>query len=373
MKTHVLHVINQRLAQGGILSYVLQNYQQINHEKIRFDFLVLEQFPGESAHGYHDDEVLALGSMIHRTPLARLRYIFSFACFLKKIIKENHYTVIHLHMFPPILLMTKIICFFAKIYGVKCRIIHSHAPIEMPKKLKDCVFQFIADSLPEMYNVGLACSDDAGKLMFRKKSFEVATNAINLNRFKNTPTLKDIVLEELHLPENCKIIGHVGRFDDNKNQSFLIDILLELKKLNPQTFLIIVGDGGTMSQLKEKTNRLKLDEFIFFTGSQSQTEKYYNTFDCFILPSILEGLGIVNIEAQACGVPCLMSDAVPPEAKILEQSAFLPLSAGASVWAAKVNEILQVPVNRETANKQVKDAGWDIKDAAQKLQNLYLS
>lgn len=371
MISRVLHIYHSSLF-NGVEELLMNYYRHIDRTRLQFDFLI-PCAHREIIKSRHEEEIQSLGGHLFYIP-SRIRHHFTFVKQLNQLFAHTQYTAVHIHPSPGNETLARIVCATAKKYAVPMRICHAHSTLISAKDVLARLYDlYIRLFFPTNITHYAACSKNAGEVNFKNCIFSIVKNAIDLQKFNFNPQKRQLKRQELNLSESDICIGHIGRFDHNKNQSFLIDILTALHAQKVNVKLILAGDGDTWRFIENKVKENNLSKFVIFIKEQCDPSSFYNAIDCFILPSILEGLGIVNIEAQACGVPCLMSDAVPPEAKILEQSAILPLSAGASVWAAKVNDILQRPIDKDAAVKQVKDAGWDIKDAAQKLQNLYLA
>ena len=168
------------------------------------------------------------------------------------------------------------------------------------------------------------------------------------------------------------MIGHVGRFDPQKNHGFIIDIFANLHKLNEKALLVLVGDdshsGGT--EIHEKVAQLGLTECVKFLGVRSDVADVLQVMDVFLFPSLFEGLSVASIEAQAAGLPVLISDGVPIECKKTDLVHVLPLKASAEEWAKMVLELAQIP--RRNTYEEIKAAGFDIAENAKWLQEFYL-
>jgi len=165
-----------------------------------------------------------------------------------------------------------------------------------------------------------------------------------------------------------KVIGHIGRFEYEKNHIFLLNAFATILKSRKDALLVLVGRGSLESAIKAEIDRLGIQDSVIFMPEVYAVEEYYNGFDLFLLPSIYEGLPLVGVEAQSVGVPCIFSDAVTREADLTEDSAFLPIDEP-SVWAQAALKILDEPF--EPKPYLVKQKGFDIRSAAAELEQLY--
>lgn len=167
------------------------------------------------------------------------------------------------------------------------------------------------------------------------------------------------------------VIGHIGRFMKQKNHDFIIDVFDKIKKLWPEARLLLVGDGPLFDEIKEKVNSLGLEDSVVFTGVKQNAYDYYNAMDVFVLPSLYEGFGIVLIEAQANGLPCVASTEVPEEVNIANQVDFLELSDSVESWASHIVN-LDTEINRDAYFYKIKNSAFDIEIEAQKLADKYM-
>ena len=166
------------------------------------------------------------------------------------------------------------------------------------------------------------------------------------------------------------VIGNIGRLCQQKNQSFLLDVLAQGAKLRPDLRLLLIGEGGDLAALKEKAERLGVADRVLFYGTTQHPERLLWAMDVFAFPSLFEGLGIVAIEAQAAGLPVVCSEHVPPEAAVTPLVTRLPLDEGAAAWA---NALLKLPEAEQTSGaEQVRQGGFDVADVARRIERTYM-
>lgn len=305
-------------------------------------------------------------SEIKFKPLRILKKFLSFSDFCKK----NHYDIVHFHLTRPYDVMYSL-CVKKHTYVI----FHSHfanrRDYRLSEKITECFFKFIMRIKGDAF---VACSDPAAEWMFpenivKNKQYTVVKNGIEADKFVFNPYIRDKIRKELNI-DNKFVIGHIGRFSYQKNHSFLIDIFNEVYKKNKDAVLLLVGDGELDSEIREKVNSYNLSDNVIFYGTTDKVNELYQTMDCFVFPSHFEGLGIVAIEAQAAGLNTLCADTVPVDAKITDLFNYMPLHEPAENWADKVLGYSGV-YERKDMSMQIKAAGYDIRQSAEQLKNIY--
>lgn len=352
----VLHVLTG-LSSGGAESFIMNMYRNIDRNMVQFDFLL------RSNVNIFRDELEQMGSQVYITDSFPGHFIKN-AIQTSSFFKKHHYDIIHVHA-NALLYTWALIC--AKRDGVKCRIIHSHnaamahmilLPIHKWNKRRIC----------GLATDFFACSDDAGRWMFPEK-YTVIPNAIDLHAFSFNQNKREEVRKRLGIGENELVLGHIGRFAKQKNHTFLLDIFSEVAKKRPDSRLVLVGDGELRQEIEEKALRLNLKDRVLFLGARADVADIVNCFDVFVFPSIYEGLGIVVIEAQANGLCVISSEAVPDQA-VFSDIQRLSIQENAAFWAG---QILQTDIRRKNVADALTAAGFDVQNAALKLQEFYLS
>ena len=346
---------------GGIEFFVMNYYREIVELGVQFDFLVHYK-----QKGYFDDEIKKLGGKIYYFPVREdknlIKYIYQLCKFFYR---HKEYKIIHGHM-PG---MAPIYFFIAKFFGVKCRISHCHVT-ETENTLKGRILKRIIKIIPYFSNIYFACSKEAGYFMYENRKFEVIHNAIDVKKFTFNKDKREKIRKKLNIRDNF-VIGHVGRFNLQKNHKFLIEIFNQIYLQNNKARLLLIGEGPLESEIRNQVNKLGLNEVIIFLGVRKDVADLYNAMDCFVLPSLFEGLPIVGVEAQINGLQCYMSDKISKEIKITKLVKLLFLNDNPKIWA---KEILSVD-NKEHSNEieQVQKAGYDISNEVKKLEKTYLN
>ena len=349
------------LDRGGAETFVMNVYRQIDRNKVQFDFLV----HGDKV-GSYEEEITRLGGRIYRLP--EMTKVSAYKHSVKKFFDEHlRYRIIHSHASELGLLIFK----EAKKRGIPYRICHAHSA---PKGvgIKTPIRYIFKKRMVHYSNVFLACSQSAGIWQFGKKNtFKIIRNGISVNDFTFDGKVRNEIRKELKI-ENKLVIGHVGRFEKPKNHIFLINIFENVLRYSDAA-LLLIGDGSLKTEIERIVKDKGIEDKVIFLGAQSQVAPYLSAMDCFVFPSLFEGLGIVLIEAQANGLKCFISDIIPEETNISTLIERLSLSASPNEWAkAIVNNSFSIS-NRDKFVNQVKASGYDIKETAEQLQDLYLS
>lgn len=283
--------------------------------------------------------------------------------------KKNKPDIVHVHMSSPLDLLEGAA---ASAAGVKNIILHSHSGDRpnagLIKRIAFAVCRMIIKT--KDYRL-LACSEAAAEFMFRKEKAVIIKNGIMTDEFSYSNEIRNA--QRLKLSDsNPFIIGNVGRLCSNKNQSFLLDIFSEFLKTHSNSILVIAGDGELSDSLRKKAKALDISEKVVFCGSVDNVSALYQAFDCFVFPSLSEGLGIAAVEAQTSGLITVCSDGVPKEAAVTELCSFMPLSASPKEWAEHIISACNGYERRSYA-EEIKAAGYDINDTAKQLEEIYLS
>ena len=202
-----------------------------------------------------------------------------------------------------------------------------------------------------------------------KGNVYILNNAIDLDKYKYSKKIRDKKREELGIKENAFVIGHIGRFVKQKNHEFIIDVFNEIHKENKNAILLLVGQGPLMDEMKEKVKGLKLTRCVKFLGQRNDANELYQAFDVFFFPSLYEGLGMVAIEAQVSGLPCVVSTEVPSIAKVTDCLEFLELEDTINTWKNTILDKLNE--KRKSHIEEVRKAGYDIKEEVKKLEKKY--
>lgn len=361
----VLHVVPTLSINAGMMSVVMNYYRNIDRAKVQFDYLYFTDVCGN-----YIDEIHLLGGKTFciGTPKPSFGYMKEIDKFFSK--HKDEYIAIHCHpIFAP-----QIFANTAKRHGVKHVIAHSHSTRYSNKKLSAIRNYILNIFLGYFATDYMACSRDAVKLFGRttqSKNVYILHNAIDSNNFIFNCETREKLRSIFQIREDELVIGHVGRFTNEKNHTFLIDVFNEYKKLNSNSRLLLVGDGPLMKKMKDKTETLQLSDSVIFTGMRGDIPALLSAMDIFILPSIFEGVPVSVVEAQATGLPCVISSNVTKEVGMLN-STYIPLSLPATEWARRLKEI-EKNDQRINGKIEVQKNNYEISYEAKKLQDYYMA
>lgn len=359
-KIKVLQILPTLNLCGGVENYLMNYYTHMDLSDISIDFCV---------HSLEDDYFQKMienrGGHVYVLPKFSFKTLVKIKKMAREIMKNGHYDIIHCHQANAAFLYFKI----AQKEGIAHRILHSHQASAADK------FLHRIRNLP-LLKIGVnratehfACSKLAGQYLYGKKSFTVINNAIDVSRFSYNPAIREEVREQLGIQKNTKLIGHVGRFCRQKNQEWLVKLFYRLNKIENNTKLILIGDGETRDKCEMAVKKYGLQSQVLFLGVRKDTERLYQAMDVFVLPSLYEGLPVVGIEAQAAGLPMVLSDRITQEVCILDNTRFVSLAAE-DKWVQYI--LLDCLNDRSEGADAVIRAGYEINIEQKKLKNAYL-
>jgi glycosyltransferase involved in cell wall biosynthesis len=285
---------------------------------------------------------------------------------MKKFFKEHpEYQIVHSHIDA----MSTFPLMAAKKANIKIRIAHSHSS-KLDKDLK-LPIKIISKKLLKKYaNNYFACGDKAGRFLFKDKDFKIINNAIDLSKFEYNEAIRNKVRENLKIQNDALVIGHVGRYIYIKNQSFLIDVFKKVLERNNNSCLLLVGAGPDEEKLRNKVRELKIEDNVRFLINRADVNELYQAMDCFVMPSLFEGLPVVGVEAQASGMPCVFSDKISKEVIMTQNAKMIELDNNVENWT---NAIVSINKQRnEKAKEELMQVNYDVKTEAKKLMNIYM-
>jgi len=350
---------------GGVESVIMNYYRHLDHSKVQFDFIC-----DEDSTRIPYDEIKKLGGRVFLVP--KYQNLPKYLKALEKLFKENKYRIVHtnintLSVFP---------LYAAKKAKVPIRISHSHSTSN-PKEWKRNLIKNILRPFSKRYATDyFACSELAGRYLFGNKAFDqgevkIIHNAIDIEKFKFDEVARKKLRKEFGINDSTVVIGHVGRFVQQKNHTFLVDVFKEYHKKNPDSKLLLVGSGPLEDEIRKKVEKLSLKGSVFFLGQRDDIDKLYSVMDVFCLPSLYEGLPVVGIEAQAAGLSIIFSNGVTRET-IISKNAKIVESQEVKAYIKKINKIIQD--NKQGVEQRATatiSENMNIKKEAIKLEKLY--
>lgn len=358
----VLQIIN-KMGYGGIESFLMNMYRNVDKSTIQFDFACTSKEEGD-----YDNEIKLLGGNFYYFEKRRknpIKYYQEWNQFLKN--NAKNYTAISLNCSS----LTSILpIVLAKKYGIKNRIIHAHSTNQRGM-IHKILYSINKKRVLKYATKLLACSTEAGKFVFGKKSkFELFNNGINTDNFVYNEQIRNKIREEMKISKDCVALIHVGRFVYAKNHTFLIDIFNEIHKKNKNYKLFLAGTGILENEIKRKVNNLKLNDYIYFLENRNDINELLQGMDYFIFPSNYEGLPVTLIEAQASGIKIFASQNISQEVKITDLVNFMPLEIGPEQWAKEI--LNQRKYERKNMRDVIIEKGYDVKELSSKLASIYL-
>lgn len=358
----ILHVLTGAHT-GGISTTVLNFYKELNDDNIHFDLAITK-----NAIGINGKQFIELGSKIYVLPPKSkrpIKYMFS----LYKLLITGKYDAIHVHEN----LTSFVALFVGKVAGVKVRIAHAHTACEY-KSLYDRTRQKLSHFFNPLFATKLiACSTDAGKVIFgTSKKIVVINNGVSFDRFKYSEAIRAKIRMEIQA-ENKTIIGTVGRIAKEKNQAFLLDVFSDYYKRNKDSLLVIIGDGPLKNDLYNQISALNLNSAVLMLGIKSNVEEYLQAFDVFVLPSVFEGFPVSAAEALVSGLDVFLSETITHDLSDFSNVIYLPLD-DKKVWTSALEKIHQnKDAVREKKSNRCKNSMIDSSNSAQLLLNVYIS
>lgn len=366
-RVKILHVLGN-LNRGGAETLIMNWYRNIDRERFQFDFVI---HTNEKCS--YTEEILKMGGKIYSFPSYNGKnHFYYYRCWEKFFLEHPEYKIIHGHVRSTASIYLQI----AKKFN-RTTISHSHSTnsgfgiIGVIKYFLQYPIRYVAD-------YKWACSLEAGKYLFGKniikdKNFKVIKNAIDIKKFNYNENMRKSIREKLKL-SNEFVIGHIGRFCQEKNHKFILEVFEKYRKFNPNSRLVLIGKGPLLNEIKKMAFQKRIEKNIIFMGEQDYVENLIQGMDVLLFPSIHEGLGIVTIEAQATGLRVLASNNIPKEVRITNLLEFFSINKknDSDLWRDRLIEITKNKDKRKTQKLAIEKSGYSIKEEIKKLEKEYL-
>lgn len=349
---------------GGVESVVMNYYRHIDHSKIQFDFIC-----DSDSTCIPYKEIEELGGRVYLVPPYQKIFKYHFA--LKKLLRANQYHIVHSHINT----LSVFSLFAAKTAGVTVRIAHSHSATN-PKEFKRNLFKQILRPFSKVFATDyMCCSEMAGRWQFGNKTYNknkvyLLNNAIDLNHFSYDLNIRKSIRKSLKIKEDMVVLGHTGRFVTVKNHHFIVELFNKYHKLNPNSKLLLIGQGPLLNEIKDLVNNYHLNDSVLFLGQRSDVNILYQAMDFFLLPSLYEGLGLALVEAQISGCYAIASTNVPKKAQVGNNISFINLD-NKSLWLETITNNLDY--KRVSPLNEARKLGFDIDTEAEKLEKYYIN
>lgn len=358
-KIRVLHVITG-MGSGGAEAFIMNMFRNIDNNQVVFDFLL------RSEENMYEDEIKSLGGKIYITPPYPKKLLSNYIQTQKFLKKHKEYNIIHVHGNAFIYITALLI---SRLNNVPCRIMHSHNT-DTGRPIYRIVHKFNKIFMNFLVTDRFTCSNEAGKWMFGNKSFIKINNGIDVDKFIYNKEIRDRIRKLYNIDENTVLVGHVGRFLKVKNHSYIVDIFNEYIKQNKNSKLMFIGEGPEFNTIKKKVENLGIENKVIFLSKINNVNEMMQAMDIFIFPSIYEGLGIVNIEAQTASLPCIISDRIPRESIITDLVEVKSIDLDPKEWAISIDKKLKSNTRRNM-KRIIEDSGYSSKKSAKILENFY--
>lgn len=355
----VLQVVNN-MHRAGLETMLMNYYRNIDRTKIQFDFLTHRPEKGD-----YDDEIISMGGKVYYAPRLYPQNYLQYFKWMKKFFNEHpEYKIVHSHIDT----MSAFPLLAAKLNNIPIRIAHSHTS-KLDRDLKFPIKYLAKLIVPYVANHYFSCGEVAGKFLYGNKKFEIIRNAIDVEKYKFNNKVREKKRKELNL-NNEFVIGHVGRYCYIKNQSFIIDIFNEILKERSNSKLLLIGSGPDEELLRQKVNKLNLNNNVIFLINRSDVDELYQVMDAFVMPSLFEGVPLVAVEAQANGLKCFLSDKISEEVFLTKNIEKISLDQKDEEWK---EEILNSEYERqEEIPEELFQKGYDIKRSMRELIKKYI-
>lgn len=362
MKKYLIFGISSRM--GGVESFVINYVSAIQDKDNHFELILFDTIP----------------DFLEKTPLrackkhvvpSRTKNPILFYLGMKKILKEGNYDILWYNVCT---LSDITLLKLAKKYWVPTRVVHSHAAANMAGKLVGILHEKHKKELEKYATDYFACSQMASEFMFPKtvldkKVVQIINNAINAKKYSYNELIRENARKSLGIKEEL-LVGHVGRFHFQKNHAFLIEVMKHVIRMDRAVKLLLVGEGELKKQIIAQVKQAGIEKNVIFLEKRTDINELMQAMDVFVFPSIVEGLGLVLVEAQAADLPCVLSDTIPNEVYLTSKLFPMSLSDSAEKWAVT---ILQSAKDKKRVNQYplVLQKGFDIYDNAEQLKEYF--
>lgn len=366
MKKKILQYVGG-MNRAGAETLIMNLFRKFDRNKYEFHFIKHTKDKCD-----YDDEILGLNGKLIYLERPNIKKMNKYKNDFKKIVKENGpYNAIHTHM----QLMNGLVLKTAYECGIKNRISHAHLNGDYSETsfLREVYRKYSKYLIKKYATKNIACSIESGKYLYEGREFILLNNSIDLDNFSNNIEYKRYLNKEFGLKNDIKIITNIGRFVKAKNHNFIIDVFSKLLEDDKNYRLFLCGDGPLRFEVEEKVKNLNIDKYVYFLGVRDDINKILLGSDLYFMPSILEGLPVALVEAQAAGCECLISSNIPKEGDLcIGIVDFLELSEDLDIWIKEIKRKSNLKkkdfINRK---KKIIESGFDLNKNIELLQNIY--
>ncbi len=346
----ILHIVGS-MHPGGMENFIMNLYENIDRDRFQFDVIVHMRREDD-----YVDRIRSMGGRVYelprltKSPAANLKGI-------RKIVRENGYPVVIRHT-PNALVAPQLL---AAKKGGAVAVCHSHNETD-PKKILHLLGRAM---LKRMSIERFACSERAGKWMFGKKAFRIVHNAVDIDKYCFQREKRERLRREFGLGDG-HVYGHVANFIESKNHTYLMRVYAGLAAADPGASFVCIGDGELRRRTEEEAETLGIRDRVIFTGVRFDTDAWMSAMDVLIFPSLFEGLPLTLIEAQASGLPCLISRAVTGDVEVTQGLlTWESVAAEPSEWVKKALLLAHQKTDRSCQRESIARHGYDIRSLAE--------
>ena len=349
---------------GGAENFIMNVFRNVDRSKILFDFVV-----HSNEEGKFDQEIKELGGTIYKCPRFKGTNYLKYKKWWHLFFKEHpEYSIIHTHIRSTASIFLKI----AKKYNLKT-ISHSHSTSN-GKGISSFVKRMLQKNICKYSDLCLACSIEAGKWLFGNKiinseKFKIIKNGIDLEKYGLNTAVRARIRKEMRVLDEEILLVHVGRFHESKNHDFLLKVFYEISNYSQKYKLLLVGDGELRKHIENQIATYNIQKRVILVGNVSNVNDYLQASDCFVFPSKWEGLPMTVIEAQASGLPCLVSNRITNEVAVTSLVEMLSID-DVSIWTKR---IIFNGFEKKDSKSEIIEAGYSINDVCEKLIDAYFS
>lgn len=342
---------------GGVGQFIINYFGKMPSQKYNIDIITMYIESDTLLKKYKDNNINVI-----KIPSKKESIIKNYKA-INKIFKSKDYDIAYANL----TLTNFVPLFIAKKNRIKVRISHSH--LSGKNSILNNIMSFLTLRSATVY---LACGKKAGEFLYKKNNFKIIKNAIDIKKFAFNKEIREAEREKLKIPNDAIVLGNVGRFTKQKNHKLIIEIFEAFHKEHPNSYLLLIGDGELKITIENIVREKKLTQYVKFLGEIRDPYVKFQAMDLFIQPSLFEGLSIAAIEAQGSGLPCLFSNTVDHDVKVLDSVKFLDLNSSLSLWVNACSSLLMT--QRTDQSMEIKEKGFDILNESRKfddyLQNL---
>ncbi len=353
------------LTTGGVEAVIYNYFSHMPLEEYELHYLTYTE-PNEVEKKRFEN----LGFTVHTLPRKKEHFWKAF-WEVYRIFKEYRVNIVHSHM----TLMSFLTSFIGMLTGVKVRIAHSHLA-QYPTGIKKYIYALFKVFSRITSTDWFACGVEAANYLYGEKNVKkgkvtILNNAIDLQKFQVQPEVRERIRKQYGV-DGYYCVGHVGRYTEQKNHTFLIDIFEEISKVRQDARLLLIGEGPLMEPVREKIAKKGLQDKVVIAGSCSNMNEMYQAMDVMVFPSLYEGLSVALLEAQAVGLEIYVSDTVTAELDLTEGIHYLSLKDSAKEWCDAVLKDAKVGVVHDN-KKVLAEKNYDILIETGKLDDFYNS